>query len=45
MDIPLILQFQAAPASRLALRVLGYLANLYEELQRIPEFEGGTVSE
>ena len=39
----LILEFQSAPDPRMALRMLGYLGPLYEELDRMEEFRGRKV--
>ena len=39
----LVLEFQSSPDPRMALRMLGYVAALYEELERLEEFRGGKV--
>ena len=39
----LVLEFQSAPDPRMALRMLGYVAALYEELERLEEFRRGKV--
>ena len=39
----LVLEFQSSPDPRMALRMLGYVAALYEELERLEEFRRGKV--
>ena len=39
----LLLEFQSAPDPRMALRMLAYVAALYEELERMEEFRGNKV--
>ena len=41
--IYLILECQSRPDPGMALRLLGYLAALYAQLQRLPEYAGGKV--
>ena len=43
MWVYLLLEFQSAPDRRMALRMLGYVAALYEELDRMEEFRGWKV--
>ena len=43
MWVYLVLEFQSAPDPRMALRMLGYVAALYEELERLEEFRRGKV--
>ena len=41
--IYVIVEFQSRPDPGMALRLLGYVAALYEQLQRMPEHVGGKV--
>ena len=41
--IYVILEFQSRPDPGMALRLLGYVGALYEQLQRLPEYIGGKV--